>query len=363
MKDELIKFIDKLKGENDAILKYSEESTKLGIILPLLQHLGWDPFDTSTIYPEYPVRRGKVDYSIRDGKKSKVFIEVKKVSEDLDKHDEQLLQYSFGESVEMAILTNGITWLFYLPQKLGIKWEQRKFFTINIFDQASNMVARAFIDYLSRENVISGKHVENAENVLVNEQTRKLILKTLPDVWEKILTDPHPRLMDLIADETEKKCGHRPDGSMIKNYINQDILKLKDIPRMRNIFTEESKHNIIISKEEIEMAWKENRKPKLFKFKGKNVEVSSWKDLYKKIIGIILQNNIKDSDRILELKGRKRTYFAKDSKGLKDPKEIPFSGFYINGDLTTNDIQRILYNILDMLSYSLEDFSFEWPEN
>lgn len=259
MKDELIKFIDRLKGKNDAILKYSEESTKLGIILPLLQHLGWNPFDISTIYPEYPVRRGKVDYSIRDGKKSKVFIEVKKVSEDLDKHDEQLLQYSFGESVEMAILTNGITWLFYLPQKLGIKWEQRKFFTINIFDQTSNMVARSFIDYLSMENVISGKHVENAENVLINEQTRKLILKTLPDVWEKILTIPHPELIDLIADETEKKCGHRPDGGVIGHFVYRDVLGRKDIPVITtDSIIMKTEENIGISREELRFKfWKE----------------------------------------------------------------------------------------------------------
>ncbi|MCD4782914.1 MAG: restriction endonuclease subunit R [Candidatus Eremiobacteraeota bacterium] len=368
MKDELVKFIDRLKGENDAILKYSEESTKQGIILPLLQHLGWNPFDTATIFPEYPVGSGKVDYSIRDGGKNKVFIEAKKVSEDLDKHYKQLLQYSFEESVQTAILTNGITWLFYLPLKVDVKWEQRKFFTINIFDQTSDMVARALIDYLSMENVISGKHVENAENVLINEQTRKLILKTLPDVWEKILTDPHHRLIDLISDETEKKCGHRPAGEVVGHFIYRNILGRKDMPVIKT-FKPHEKDEIGSAKEQPEK-YKTNKikknkysysgkKPKAFIFDGKRFEVKNWRDLFRKFVNAVRDEDKNDFIKILNVKGRKAPYFTRNPEELRDAKKINESDFYMETNLSANNSIKIVGKIIEEFGFSSDIFQVE----
>ena len=124
MKEQLIGFIADIRSKN-LINSFDEATMKQAIILRLLSALSWNIFDISEVKPEYSVSSKRVDYSLRINNASKVFLEVEKVTEDLENHQEQLLNYSFQEGVKLAILTNGITWWFYLPLNEG-NWEQRK---------------------------------------------------------------------------------------------------------------------------------------------------------------------------------------------------------------------------------------------
>ena len=86
MNEQLLSFIEEKK--NETISNYNEEATKQMLIIPVLHYLGWNPYDIGHISPEYSVRGKKVDYALmgNSGKKPKVFIEAKKVSESLDNH-------------------------------------------------------------------------------------------------------------------------------------------------------------------------------------------------------------------------------------------------------------------------------------
>ena len=94
MQEKLISFIENLKS-NKRLNTFDEASTKQGVVLPILVLLGWEAFDTDEVKPEYSVGDKRVDYSLRINNANKVFIEVKKVSEELENHQEQLLSYSF----------------------------------------------------------------------------------------------------------------------------------------------------------------------------------------------------------------------------------------------------------------------------
>ena len=73
--------------------------------------MGWDIFNVDEVIPEYPVGDTKIDYALKTGRyNDKAFIEVKRIREDLERHQEQLLGYCFKEGVNFAILTNGIIW-------------------------------------------------------------------------------------------------------------------------------------------------------------------------------------------------------------------------------------------------------------
>ena len=90
MTEQLVKFLDRIRS-NTKLRTFDEASTKQAIILPLLQLLGWQTYDIDEVTPEFSVGGRKVDYSLRLSKRNEVFLEVKKPSEDLDKHQEQLL--------------------------------------------------------------------------------------------------------------------------------------------------------------------------------------------------------------------------------------------------------------------------------
>ncbi len=45
------------------------------------------------------------------------------------------------------------------------------------------------------------------------------IKKTLPGVVNKIISEPHELLMELVAEITEETCGYRPDYDVVKKYL------------------------------------------------------------------------------------------------------------------------------------------------
>lgn len=128
------------------------------------------------------------------------------------------MNYSFQKGVKLAILTNGLSWWFYLPFREG-NWEEKKFYTIEIYDQESKDIVQKFEDFLSKENVISDIAINKAENLYKSRQKSNLIKETLPMAWEKIITEPDETLIDLLADTTERLCGYRPDNKAVEYFL------------------------------------------------------------------------------------------------------------------------------------------------
>ncbi len=217
MLEELNEFIGDLK-DNPRVSSFDEAATKQAIILPILQKLGWNIFDISEVMPEFSTGDGRVDYSLKLDGSNKAFIEVKKTSEELEQHEEQLLSYSFREGVEIAALTNGITWWFYLPTQKG-DWKERKFFTIDLVQQDPRDAAAKFADFLSKTNVLSGAALENAERTHRDRQRKTKAEQALPEVWLKLVSEPDPLLVDLLAEATEKLSGFKPDTEIVKNFL------------------------------------------------------------------------------------------------------------------------------------------------
>ena len=88
MENRLISAISKIKLNKD-INTFDEASTKNEVVLRFLSILGWDPFNTQEVKPEYAIRGKRVDYSLRYAGSNKVFIEVKQMLEPLEKHQPQ----------------------------------------------------------------------------------------------------------------------------------------------------------------------------------------------------------------------------------------------------------------------------------
>ena len=171
MKEELTSAINRVRHD-DSLLILDEASIKSSVVQNFLSLLGWNPFDINEVKPEYTVESRRVDFSLRINGINKAFIEVKRPNENLEPHQEQLLGYSFREGVKLAILTNGVTWWFYLPLSEG-SWEQRRFFTASFSEQEPALIAERFIDLLSKDNVSSGDAIKNAEHLYTSIQSLK----------------------------------------------------------------------------------------------------------------------------------------------------------------------------------------------
>lgn len=359
MEEKLLKLIKNLKSDR-SLTSLDEASTKQAVILRILSYLGWDPFNIEEVRPEYSVGGKRVDYSLRHANHNKVFIEVKKIGEDLEKHQDQLLNYAFKEGVKLAILTNGITWWFYLPLNEG-SWEQRKFYTIEIYNQDARDITQKFIDFLSKEKVISGEAVKNAENIYKSRQKRDLIKVTLPKAWDKLIREPDESLVELIAETTEKLCGYKPDNATVEKFLYSYFEKAgktgdEPIKPIKPTVRPSVKNSVNTTQLE------ENYTGKsivAFAFKGIRYEVRSWKDMLIKVCDIMASIHRDSFDRVLNLVGRKRPYFTKFPNELRVPEKIDGTDIYVEVHLSANSIVKLSKDIIGLFGYKPNDLSIE----
>jgi hypothetical protein len=353
MNEEFLKFLKDIRS-NNKIISFDESATKQGVILRILSFLGWNIFNIEEVYPEYSVGEKKVDYALRYNNSNKVFIEVKKIGEELDKHQEQLLNYAFQEGVKLAVLTNGITWWFYLPLHEG-SWEQRKFYTIEIYDQEPDEILQKFMDFLSKENVITGKAVDNAENIYKSKQRELIIKETLPRAWNRIIEEFDELFLELIAEKTEKLCGYKPDYQTIQLFIESNINKL--------IFSE-VKHKIDMNLENKNSIGLEdtytNKSIISFTFRGVRYKINSYREMLLKICEIMFINH-RDifENKVLSLRGRKRPYFTKKPNELRYPAKIRGTNIYVEVNLSANSIVKFSIDIISIFGYTKSDLFIE----
>ena len=209
MEEQLKKFINEIKSVK-GLNAYDEATTKQVIIIRILSMLGWDIFDVKDIQPEYPVDRQnsseKVDYALAKDTDNMIFVEAKAVRIDLEDGEEQFCNYCFKNNVVLGVLTNGISWWFYLPRARG-SWYERKFYSINLIQQDSDAIVLKFIDFLSKQNITSGKAKENAERTYESKQKSQIIRKSLPKAWNTLISSEDESFMDFFNDMLEKVSG------------------------------------------------------------------------------------------------------------------------------------------------------------
>lgn len=354
MREKLLLLINQLKSDK-RLISFDEASTKQAVILRILSLTGWDTFNIDEVNPEYSIAGKRVDFSLRHSNVNKAFIEVKKIGEDLEKHQEQLLNYSFQEGVKLSILTNGITWWFYLPLHEG-SWEQRKFYTIEIYDQNAEEIVGRFIDYLAKENIISGKAITNAEAIYKSRQKNYLIKETLPKAWSKLISEPDELLIDLLAEATEKLCGYKPAHSAVEHFISANLSKIG------TPYRSEAEKKVDLPKIKIGTETNESYISKsvtAFNFKGTRYEVRFWKDILIKICNLMSSMHRNNFERVLNLQGRKRPYFTKNSNELRIPKKIKGTDIFVEINLSANSIVKMCLDVLSLFGYSKEDFTIE----
>jgi predicted type IV restriction endonuclease len=357
MGHQLTSFIESLKSDR-RIVSFDEAATKQAVVTRLLSLLGWDIFSIDEVRPEYSVGGRKVDYSLRINNSNKVFIEAKKIGEELEDHQEQLLNYSFQEGVKLSILTNGITWWFYLPLHEG-SWEQRKFYTIDILQQDSADVTSKFIDFLSKDNINNGKAIQNAEATYKGQQKIKILEETLPKAWNKIIEEADELLIDLINETAEKICGFKADTEFVERFLskNRNALLVSAIPPK---LTPPPRRELgPRPPTSIAAANYTGKSISYFSFRGSKHEVRSWKDLLIKLCEIINSGHRNEFDKTLGIVGRKRPYFSLTGNELRAPEKINNSKIYVETNLNANRIAKICFDMLATFGYTSKDLRIE----
>jgi predicted type IV restriction endonuclease len=146
-----------------------EQHVRFSLVGRICQKLGWNVWNPAEFYTEYPVKkyppqelttelRGRVDVALfladKRTDKAEVFIEVKspgKLPYELPSGEAQLQRYHYWDKAAICILTDGITWRFYLPSEGG-PFDGTLFNEFNILDDRVDFICQTLDKVLRREN-------------------------------------------------------------------------------------------------------------------------------------------------------------------------------------------------------------------
>lgn len=154
-------FSERVSTMKDSIS--TEEATKMSLIVPLFQILGYDVFNPTEFCPEYTadvgIKKGeKVDYAILENGNLSILIECKSCSEQLDKHSSQLFRYFGTTPAKFGILTNGIIYRFYTDLEESNKMDLIPFLEIdmaNLKDSSINELKKFCKGNFDKEKIFS----------------------------------------------------------------------------------------------------------------------------------------------------------------------------------------------------------------
>lgn len=146
----------------------TEEATKMSLIVPLFQLLGYDVFNPLEFCPEYVadvgIKKGeKVDYAVLEGSNPTILIECKSCAEKLDKHSSQLFRYFGTTPAKFGILTNGIIYRFYTDLEEENKMDLVPFLELDILNLKETSINE--LKKFCKENFDKDKIFSTAEEL------------------------------------------------------------------------------------------------------------------------------------------------------------------------------------------------------
>lgn len=242
----------------------TEEATKMSLIVPLFQLLGYDVFNPLEFCPEYTadigIKKGeKVDYAILEDGKPNILIECKSCSETLDKHSSQLFRYFSTTPAKFGILTNGVIYRFYTDLEEANKMDLVPFLEVNMENIKDSSISE--LKKFCKENFDKDKIFSTAEELKYTSQIKGVLTSEYDSPSEEFVRFFLNRIYDgqknqrVIEKFTPvvKKSFSSFVNEIVNNKISSALAKDNDEPEPQvSDVPEEPISKIVTTEEEIE---------------------------------------------------------------------------------------------------------------
>ncbi|CCQ34097.1 type I restriction enzyme HsdR N-terminal domain-containing protein [Halorhabdus tiamatea] len=196
-RDEIAEYVRRCQQLIESSPQMDEENTKVKLVQPFLELLGWDLYSTEVAL-EYtiPMASGSthVDYALLVGDSPVVFVEAKPVRSALtDDEIQQLRSYMRQElDVDWGVLTNGKSFEVLTKNRAGNGGEEVSVVRFDLDDLAENPDV---LELLTKESIRSGKSDEIAAQVA---ETNRAI---------RYLRENEDSVTEAVADAVENEVG------------------------------------------------------------------------------------------------------------------------------------------------------------
>lgn len=241
----------------------TEESTKMSLIVPMFQILGYDVFNPLEFCPEYisdvGIKKGeKVDYAILENGQPTILIECKSCSETLDKHSSQLFRYFGTSPAKFGILTNGIVYRFYTDLEEANKMDLVPFLELNMLnlkESSINELKKFCKENFDRDKIFSTaeelKYSSLIKGVLTSEfesPSEDFVRFVLTTVYEG---QKNQRIIEKFT-PVVKRAFSSFVNEIVNNKISSALSKDTEEPETQEIPEPNSISKVITTEEEIE---------------------------------------------------------------------------------------------------------------
>lgn len=374
MEKKIVSFIEDLKS-NKKLASFDEASTKQAVVLRLLSFLGWDIFNVEEVYPDYAANSTNVSYALRIKSTNKVFIDVKRVHAKLDNYQKSLVDLASREDVNMAVLTNGITWWFYLISANG-SWQRKWFYSIDLIKQNPDSFVPNLIDLISKTKVAKGQSLKAAKS-LFQRKRQKLAANFLPEAWNQIISQPNKIFVELLSEQTEKLCRYKVDAKSIQKFLDNHMDKwlVKSVagtgaaPPSATMATDildlddelsSVKRAAPPKKEPVETSQSfADKSIRSFRFNGNNYPVRAWDELLPTLCEYFATSNTKDFEKVLWISDDQKTCFSRYSDQLRIPEKIKRTDIFVETKMTPDEVVKTAKKLLVEFGYDRNDLSID----
>jgi len=375
MEKKIVTFIEELKS-NKKLSNFDEASTKQAIVLRLLSFLGWDIFNVEEVYPDYSANSSNVSYALRIKNSNKVFIEVKRVHSKLDKYQKSLVNLASREGVNLAVLTNGITWWFYMISASG-SWQRKWFYSIDLIKQKPDTFVPNLIDLLTKTKVAKGQSLKAARS-LFQKKRQKLAANFLPEAWNEIISQPNKIFVELLSDQTEKLSRYKVDAKSIQKFLDKhmdkwliknvagtgaappsatmatDILDLDDelsSARPRKVSRKKEPQEISQSFAEMSI--------RSFRFNGNKYTVRAWDEVLPTLSNYFAASHTKDFEKVLWITDDQKTCYSRYSDQLRIPEKIKGTNIFVETKMTPDEVVKTAEKLIEEFGFDRNDLSID----
>ena len=342
--ESLKQFSERVTILKDAIS--TEESTKMSLIVPMFQLLGYDVFNPTEFCPEYTadvgIKKGeKVDYAILEDGKPNILIECKSCSETLDKHSSQLFRYFSTTPAKFGILTNGVIYRFYTDLEEANKMDLVPFLEINMENIKDSSISE--LKKFCKENFDKDKIFSTAEELKYTSLIKGLLASEYDNPSEEFVRfilnhiydgQKNQRVIEKFTPVIKKSFSSFVN-EIVNNKISSALAKDNDEPEPQMVDTpDEPVSKIITTEEEIES---------FYIVRGMLAEVVPVEDIVHRdtesYFGILYKDNNRKPICRINLDKKNKQLFIPDANKK-------FERFYID---SINDLYKYKNQLIDVV--------------
>ena len=388
MQKQIQSFIKDLKS-NKKLSSFDEASTKQAVVLRMLSFLGWDIFNVEEVCPDYVVNSSQVSYALRTGDKSKIFVEVKRIGEKLDNHQKKFVESASSGGADIAVLTNGIIWWFYLAASKG-SWRQKWFYSADFHTQEADTIVPQLVDLLNMNKVSKGQALKNAKK-LFRDKKQKMAADFLPKAWNQIISQSNKIFIELLSLQTEKLCGYKVDIKSIETFMGQHVKEwlITDIPntvtappstnldpeisdskdkpvsKTSELFDSDDKpastrsEDTPIIEKERKVESYADKSIKSFTFIGHSHIVRAWDEVLPILCEYLASAHEKDFEKVLWISDNQKPYFSRYSDQLRMPEKIQETDIYVETRMNPDEVAKTALKLIEAFGYSQDDLSID----